>query len=175
MLEALPQIQQKTGKIQCILPVAESLDLKEIRKLTDTSSVPVTLVPEQFIETIQACDAAIVASGTASLQTALALKPFVIVYQVSPLTYRIARYLAETEYVGLVNVLAGEKIVPELLQNNFTVSNVTEIAVRLLQDEDYRATMISKLKSTHTKLGEAGAYDKAARCIGNVLSREPAI
>jgi lipid-A-disaccharide synthase len=170
LLEALPQIQQKTGEIQCILPVAESLDLKEIRKLTDTSSVPVTLVPEQFIETIQACDAAIVASGTASLQTALALKPFVIVYQVSPLTYRIARYLAETKYVGLVNVLAEKEIVPELLQNNFTVSNVTEIAVRLLQDEDYRATMISQLKSTRTKLGEAGAYDKAARCIENVLS-----
>ena len=175
LLEALPQIQQKTGEIQCILPVAESLDLKEIRKLTDTSSVPVTLVPEQFIETIQACDAAIVASGTASLQTALALKPFVIVYQVSPLTYQIARYLAETEYVGLVNVLAEKEIVPELLQNNFTVSKVTEIAVRLLQDEDYRATMISQLKSTRTKLGEAGAYDKAARCIENVLSREPAI
>jgi lipid-A-disaccharide synthase len=99
----------------------------------------------------------------------------VIVYQVSPLTYRIARYLSETEYVGLVNVLAEKEIVPELLQNNFTVSKVTEIAVRLLQDEDYRATMISQLKSTRTKLGEAGAYDKAGRCIENVLSREPAI
>ena len=86
-----------------------------------------------------------------------------------------ARYLAETEYVGLVNVLAEKEIVPELLQNNFTVSKVTEIAVRLLQDEDYRATMISQLKSTRTKLGEAGAYDKAGQCIENVLSKKPAV
>ena len=71
--------------------------------------------------------------------------------------------------------MAEKEIVPELLQNDFTVSNVTEITVRLLQDEDYRATMISQLESTHTKLGESGAYDKAARCIENVLSKEPAI
>jgi lipid A disaccharide synthetase len=71
--------------------------------------------------------------------------------------------------------LAEKEIVPELLQNNFTVSKVTEIAVRLLQDEDYRATMISRLKSTRTKLGEAGAYDKAGQCIENVLSKEPTV
>ena len=169
LLEALPRIREKTGEIQCMLPLAESLDLKEIKNITEVSPVPVTLVQEQFIEAIRACDAAIVASGTASLQTALALTPFVIVYRVSPLTFWIARHLADTKYIGLVNVLAEREIVPEILQNDFTVSNITKAAVRLLQDEDYRATMICQLKTTRSKLGEPGAYDKAALCIENTL------
>ena len=71
--------------------------------------------------------------------------------------------------VKLLRVLAEREIVPEILQNDFTVSNITKAAVHLLQDEDYRATMISQLKTTRSKLGEPGAYDKAARCIENTL------
>jgi lipid-A-disaccharide synthase len=169
LLKALKQIQNKVGEINCILPVAESLNFKDVEKDVKLAKVPVTLIPEHFIESIQACDAAVVASGTASLQTGLALKPFAIVYRVAPLTFRIARYLANTKYIGLVNVLAEKEIVPELLQNDFTVSKVAETTVRLLQDKVYRDRMIDELKSIRGKLGESGAYDKAARCIENML------
>ncbi|MBL4823813.1 MAG: lipid-A-disaccharide synthase, partial [SAR324 cluster bacterium] len=84
-------------------------------------------------------------------------------------TFRIARYLANTKYIGLVNVLAEKEIVPELLQNDFTVSKVAETTVRLLQDKVYRDRMIDELKSIRGKLGESGAYEKAARCIENML------
>ena len=170
LLKSLPHIQEQVGEINCIMPVAESLDLNEVKKILESSTVPVTLIPDQFIETIQACDAAIVASGTASLQTGLALKPFAIVYQVAPLTFWIARYLADTKFIGLVNILAEKEIVPELLQNDFTPEKVAETAVRLLQDKDYRERMITELKTTRAKLGEPGAYEKAARCIENTLS-----
>ncbi|MDE0792904.1 MAG: lipid-A-disaccharide synthase [SAR324 cluster bacterium] len=169
LLESLPHVQEQVGEINCIMPVAESLDLVEVKKIIECSSVTVTLIPEQFIEAIQACDAAIVASGTASLQTGLALKPFAIVYRVAPLTFRIARYLADTKFIGLVNILAEKEIVPELLQNDFTAEKVADTAVRLLQDKDYRERMISELKTTRAKLGEPGAYEKAARCIENTL------
>lgn len=170
LLAALPGIEKKIGKFQCILPVAESLDFDEVRNKTESSTVPVTLIPEQFIESIRACDAAVIASGTASLQTGLALKPFVIVYRVAPLTYLIARLLADTKYIGLVNVLADKEIVPELLQNEFTVSRITEETVRLLQDEDYRGTMISELNKIGPKLGDSGAYSKAAQCIEKAIN-----
>ena len=169
LLESLPHVQEQVGEINCIMPVAESLDLVEVKKIIECSSVTVTLIPEQFIEAIQACDAAVVASGTASLQTGLALKPFAIVYRVAPLTFRIARYLADTKFIGLVNILAEKEIVPELLQNDFTAEKVADTAVRLLQDKDYRERMISELKTTRAKLGEPGAYEKAARCIENTL------
>ncbi len=169
LLESLPHILEQVGEINCIMPVAESLDLVEVKKIIECSSVTVTLITEQFIETIQVCDAAIVASGTASLQTGLALKPFAIVYRVAPLTFRIARYLADTKFIGLVNILAEKEIVPELLQNDFTAEKVAETAVRLLQDKDYRERMICELKTTRAKLGEPGAYEKAARCIENTI------
>ena len=169
LLESLPHIQEQVGELNCIMPVAESLELTEVKELIESSIVPVTLIAEQFIETIQACDAAVVASGTASLQTGLALKPFAIVYQVAPLTFRIARYLADTKFIGLVNILAEKEIVPELLQNDFTAEKVAETAVRLLQDKDYRERMISELQNIRAKLGEPGAYEKAARCIENTF------
>ena len=170
MLEALPEIEKKIGEFQCILPVAESLDFDEVRRKASSSSVYVAVVPEQFLESVRASDAAVIASGTASLQTGLALKPFVIVYRVSPLTYMIARFLAETKYIGMVNVLADKEIVPELLQNEFTVSSITDHAVRLLQDHDYRGTMISELKKIGLKLGEPGAYRRAAKCIEDFIN-----
>ena len=170
MLEALPEIEKKIGEFQCILPVAESLDFDEVRRKASSSSVYVAVVPEQFLESVRASDAAVIASGTASLQTGLALKPFVIVYRVSPLTYMIARLLAETKYIGMVNVLADKEIVPELLQNEFTVSRITDHTVRLLQDHDYRGTMISELKKIGLKLGEPGAYRRAAKCIEDFIN-----
>ena len=170
MLEALPEIEKKIGEFQCILPVAESLDFDEVRRKASSSSVYVAVVPEQFLESVRASDAAVIASGTASLQTGLALKPFVIVYRVSPLTYMIARLLAETKYIGMVNVLADKEIVPELLQNEFTVGNITDHAVRLLQDHDYRGTMISELEKIGLKLGEPGAYRRAAKCIEDFIN-----
>ena len=170
MLEALPEIEKKIGEFQCILPVAESLDFDEVRRKASSSPVLVAVVPEQFLESVRASDAAVIASGTASLQTGLALKPFVIVYRVSPLTYMIAQFLAETKYIGMVNVLADKEIVPELLQNEFTVSSITDHAVRLLQDHDYRGTMISELKKIGLKLGEPGAYRRAAKCIEDFIN-----
>ena len=74
----------------------------------------------------------------------------------------IARVLAQTKYIGMVNILAEKEIVPELLQNKFTVSGIANQAVRLLQDNDYRGTMIGELKKIGKKLGEPGAYKRAA-------------
>ena len=170
LLKSLPLIQEQVGKINCIIPVAESLDIDEVKEIIEPANVKVTLIREQFLETIQACDAAVVASGTASLQTGLALKPFAIVYQVSQITFWIARYLANTRFIGLVNILAGKEIVPELLQNDFNSKKVAETGIRLLQDKDYRENMISELEKTRSMLGDPGAYEKAARCIENKFS-----
>ena len=170
MLDALTEIEKIIGEFQCIVPLAESLDFDQFRSKSESSSVHLTVVRGQFMESVMACDAAVIASGTASLQTGLALKPFVIVYRVSPLTYMIARLLAETKYIGMVNVLADKEIVPELLQNKFTVSSITDYAVRLLQDNDYRGTMINELKKIGHQLGEPGAYRRAAKCIEDFIN-----
>ena len=72
----------------------------------------------------------------------------------------------------MVNVLAEKEIVPELIQNNFNIRNITEKAIRILQDQDYRAKMINELKTTRKKLGKRGAYQRAALCINNFLLKK---
>jgi len=169
LVKALPHIQKVKRDIQFILPLAESLNMKEARKIIEQSTVQIRLIKDKFFESIHSCDAAIVASGTASLQTGLALKPFVIVYKVSPLTFWLARHLSQTKYIGLVNILGEKEIVPELLQNDFNISNIAEKTIRILQDQDYRARMVDELKKTRNKLGQKGAYKRASICIKKFL------
>lgn len=172
LIKSLPHIQNAIGEIECILPITESLRLEEVRKIIESSTVPIKLITEKFIESIYSCDAAIVASGTATLQTGLALKPFVIIYKVSPLTYWIARFLSNTKHIGMVNILAEKGIVPELLQKDFIIKKIVEATIRLLQDEPYRVKMIDELENIRSKLGSPKAYQKAANCIKEYLLKK---
>tara|TARA_B100000700_G_C14948346_1_gene810370 strand:+ start:69 stop:1232 length:1164 start_codon:yes stop_codon:yes gene_type:complete len=172
IIEALPYIQNSSEKLQFILPLAESLNLKEVKKIIISSEVPIKIIKDHFFESIHVCDTAIVASGTASLQVGLALKPFIIIYKVSPLTFWIASNLSKTKYIGMVNVLAKKEIVPELLQNDFNVKNIVEESIRILHEKDYRVRMISELQKIRTKLGEEGAYPRAANSIKKFLKNK---
>ena len=126
--------------------------------------------PGGFQASVQASDVVLVASGTASLQTGLALTPNVVVYRVSALTYRIAQALAQVEHIGLVNVLSKKEVVPELLQDRFTPERVAEQAARLLQDAPSRERMIASLQNVRNLLGQPGAYQRAAEFICHHLT-----
>ena len=83
---------------------------------------------------LDAADVALTASGTATVQTALHDTPMVIVYRLSPLTYRLGRPLVKVDTFGMVNLIAGERIVPELIQDAFTPAAVADEAVSMLTD-----------------------------------------
>ncbi len=160
MLESLPLINQQVGSVQYIMPVADSLNFDEFQARLATNSVPVQPIQKAFLECIHAADAAIVSSGTATLQTGLALTPFVIIYQIAPLSYWMVKWLAHIPYFGMVNILAQRFIVRELMQYDFTPQNVAQETVRLLQDTAYRNTMLRNLQEIKTQLGEPGAYER---------------
>ncbi len=172
LLASLPLLQQQVGPLQCLLPVAESLNPAELQQQVASAEVPVKLVtgPGGFQASVQASDVVLVASGTASLQTGLALTPNVVVYRVSGLTYRIAQALAQVEHIGLVNVLSKKEVVPELLQDRFTPERVAEQAARLLQDAPSRERMIASLQNVRNLLGQPGAYQRAAEFICHHLT-----
>jgi lipid-A-disaccharide synthase len=125
----------------------------------------VTIVPDAR-EALHHARASIVASGTATVQAAVIGNPFVVVYKVSPLTFKLAKrlvhYPPEIWSAGLdargnlpiamVNLIAGRHIVPELLQDNFTATNVAQALRPLLDDTPQRAQMISDLASLRQKL-----------------------
>ena len=111
------------------------------------------------------CSLAIVASGTASLECALVGIPQLVVYQVHPLTYAVGRRLVKVKHLSMVNVLANEEVVPELLQDKFKPINVANEALDLLGNKERRATMKRRVAEIVATLGEPGASQRAAEAI----------
>ena len=90
--------------------------------------------------------ASVVASGTATVEAALIGNPFVVVYRVSPLTYAIARRLVTVPHVAMANLIAGKRVVPELIQSDFTAANIVQQIEPLLPDGAARESMMEELK-----------------------------
>jgi lipid-A-disaccharide synthase len=120
--------------------------------------------------------AAIVASGTATVEAALMETPFVMVYRVSPLTYTLGKPRIKVPYYAMVNLIAGQEVVPELVQHKFTAENVVGEMTRILQDGAAREKMIQGLKSVREKLkrsdGARQPAERAAEIIVALLARE---
>jgi lipid-A-disaccharide synthase len=113
-------------------------------------------------EILSSCDIALVASGTATLETALMEVPMIIAYKVSPISYWVARRVVKVPYIGLVNLVAGEGIVPELVQDEVTPDSLAHEAVTLLDSDSLRENMIQKLKGVKISLGTRWASKTTA-------------
>ncbi len=107
-------------------------------------------------------DAAIVTSGTATLETGWFGTPMSVVYKTSPITYAIGRALVGVPYIGLVNIVAGEKVVPEFVQHELTSERLAREMKKQLTDSDYAARMRNRLGVIKAKLGGPGASQKVA-------------
>ena len=114
------------------------------------------------------------ASGTATVQTAIHGRPMVIVYRMSPLSYRLVRRLVTVDKIGMVNLIAGEKIVPELIQDAFTPATVAGEAISMLTDEARVERIRAGLAAVKEKLGGPGASRRAAEAILRVVVRSKA-
>ena len=169
--ETLPLLRERVPGLQVLLPVADTLDSEEIRSTLRDAALPIHLLDGRFAEAIRACDAAIVASGTASLQTALALTPNVLIYRVAPLTYWLARKLAQVQHIGMANVLAQREVVPELLQDDCTPTRIAAAITPLLCDPEIRNRMVTDLEPIRQQLGEPGAYDRAVQALLDFLQQ----
>ncbi|MGE0040570.1 MAG: lipid-A-disaccharide synthase [Vicinamibacterales bacterium] len=135
---------------------------------------PVSLVEGQADDVLASADVVVTASGTATVQAALHGRPMVVVYKLSPLTYRIGRPLVRLEMFSMVNLVAGERVVPELIQDGCTPETVAAEAVSLLTDADRAARMREGLALVRTRLGGPGASGRAADAVLEVARRAPA-
>lgn len=102
--------------------------------------------------------ASVVASGTATVEAAIIGNPFLVVYRVSPISYMVARRVVDVPHVGMVNLIAGRRVVPELIQSDFTASNVVENLLALLEDGTARATMQLELRAVAAALGKGASH-----------------
>jgi lipid-A-disaccharide synthase len=108
------------------------------------------------------CDFLIIASGSATLEAALLGCPMVIVYKLNWITYWLARALVKIKLYGLVNIVAGEKVVTELIQGKATVKNITKEVVLILNDSEGRENLRSRLLQVRKSLGDPGVLDRVA-------------
>jgi lipid-A-disaccharide synthase len=179
MLDAADLISKQRSDIQFVVVVAPNRNPDEAREIiarcgSDSSlKSPVHLVHHETREALAAADAAAVASGTATLEAALLGTPLVIVYKESVLNWHTLGSLITAEHYGLANLIAGRRIVTELIQDQLNGAGLAEELLSLL-DPDRNAAMRSELKSVAEKIGEPGASARAARAILDFLSTPPA-
>ena len=169
LLDAVRLVEAKGFRGRWVLPVAPSLDAAQIRAEILEAGVPVTAMEEAFMPLLQRADLALVASGTATLQTAMAGVPFLVIYKVASLTFFLARRFAYLPHISIVNILAKREVVPELLQQDFTPEKVSDAFLTLARDEGRQKTMRHDLAEVSTQLGESGAYERAAELLAERL------
>ncbi|HTG01245.1 MAG TPA: lipid-A-disaccharide synthase [Nitrospirota bacterium] len=169
MLDAAKLLKGRFPDLQFILPVAPTLNAEQVRSFVSRSGVPVTMVDGRVYDALRASDAALVASGTATLETGLMAVPMVIVYRVSALSYFIGSRFVRVDHVGLVNIVAGRRIVPELIQKDATASKMADALAALLADREHHEKVKAELTGIRALLGESGASARAAATVLEIL------
>ncbi|MBI3047342.1 MAG: lipid-A-disaccharide synthase [Acidobacteria bacterium] len=134
---------------------------------------PTIVVDEATDDVLAASDVVITASGTATVQAALHERPMVVVYQVSPLTYRLGKPFLKVDTYAMPNLVAGRRIVPELIQDACTPERIAAEAVALLTDPDRHTRARAALGEVRERLGGPGASGRAADAILEVAVRAP--
>ena len=164
MLKAVELLREKMPGIQPVVAAAETIPVEEIRKSPGGLCKDLHVIQGQTYGVLSAADIAVVASGTATLETALMGVPQAAVYRTSSSTYYAAKLLLRIPYVTLPNIVAGREIIPELLQNDCTPENIAAHVQRIWQDDEWQR-MQAAYAELRQRLGEGGAVSRAARIV----------
>jgi lipid-A-disaccharide synthase len=146
--------------LQFLMAVAPSLDPEMVRRGLGPRKV--TIVHDRTHEALSAATTAVVASGTATVEAALLGAPMVVVYRLSAWTYRLGRRFVRVPYYAMVNLIAGRRVVPELIQSDFTPDRVAAELLPLLDETGARHAMQAGLSEVRKRLGGPGASGRAA-------------
>ena len=144
---------------------ADSLGSGELTPFLELGPKDVKLVAGHTHDLQNAADVILTASGTATLETALMLTPMVVIYRLKLLSYQIFRRMVKIEHVAMANLIAGEEVVPELLQNDARPDNIVTELNRILDSPEDRRRMVEGLTLIRKKLGGQGASLRAARLL----------
>jgi lipid-A-disaccharide synthase len=173
MLGAAAEILKRRPATRFEIAAASEPRFREINRMTATASLGdrLRIVTADSAGSMQRAAVGMVASGTATLESAYFRMPLVLVYKVSWPTYFAARLLIRTKFLGMPNVLAGREIVPEFLQHEARPKPIADAVIALLDEPERREQMIKDFDGVIAKLGESGASEKAARAILSELGQ----
>jgi lipid-A-disaccharide synthase len=160
---------QKDRNVQFVLALAQGIKQPQIAQHL-TPDLAMHVVEDATYDALGAADLSIVSSGTATVEAALMDAPMIVVYRLAPLTAAIARWLVRTPMFAMVNLIAGERVVPELVQKDFTPARLASEVIRLLDSPKALAEMRRGLAEVREKLGPPGAVERAADLIAEMLN-----
>ena len=169
MVEAAGRLAEERD-VQFILIRASTIERGDLERAAAGASGTVCVADGDGYDALAAADLVWVASGTATLEAGLLQKPMVIIYRLSPLSYWLGRLLVRVDHIGMVNIIAGERVVPELIQNEVTADRIVAETRRMLRPEVNRS-VVRKLAAVRHRLGPSGAPGRVADMALSLLAR----
>ncbi|MEE8269801.1 MAG: lipid-A-disaccharide synthase [Nitrospinaceae bacterium] len=173
MLGAARIIQKELGQCQFLLPVADSIDPEVIRQRLGSNPIGVKVLTGRNYDVMNCSDALIMASGSSTLEAGLFTVPMVIIYKLHPLTHFIAKFFTHITHFGLVNIVAEEEVVPELLNEQVTPERIAAEALQVLKNPEKDRTVRERLQKVRDSLGEPGVVVRIARSMAGSMNLSP--
>jgi len=165
--EAAALIKEQKPDTQFVLPMASGLERGLLEEIIQ--SRPITIVTNDTYNAIRYARAAIVASGTATLETALLGTPEVIVYRISQATWLLGKVLLKVRLYGIVNIILGEEVVPELFQERMTPEGVSKMALRLMDDVWMQSKIRGNYEKLRRQLGSGNVAERVVQAVARVV------
>jgi len=164
MLEAARLISEQKKKIKFIVSVASSAKKKHIEHIIKKykKTINLDIVTDTVDKIFKQCGLVVAASGTVTLEAAISVTPMIIIYKVSPISYWLGKIMIKINNIGLVNLIAGRKIVPELVQNKASPENIADKALAILNDSQGLEKLRNELCGIRDLLGGPGASERVA-------------
>ena len=170
MLEASRLINNEL-KCQFVIAKSPQVNWEIYNRIRNISNLETKIVEGKAYDCLNIADFALVASGTATLETAIMQVPFFVIYKMGLLNYLLYRPQVKLPYIGMVNIVAGRKIIPEFIQFKACPKNIADEALNILKDHSKLQEMQNNLAQIKSSLGENGASLRAAQIILNFLNK----
>lgn len=170
MVQVADILSEHMPGIRFAIPVASSVDRALVETIAEGGATRFLILSDRLRNILDEATLLITASGTVTLEAAIAGTPMIIVYKVSHLSYWLAKRLVRVKHIGLANLVAGKTVVPELIQREASAEKIAGQALQLLRDENRLAEMRHQLNRVAQSLGPPGASKRAAQVAMNLLS-----
>lgn len=170
MLKTAILIKKRIGDIQFIVAKSSQVDWDIYNRIICKFRLDLKVIEGKTYDCIQAADFCFVASGTATLETAIMQKPFFVIYKMGLLNYLLYRPQIKVPYIGMVNIVAKELIAREFIQFKAVPKDISTAAIKILEDPNEMERLKNRLKQIKQLLGEKGAVNRAARIIVDAVS-----
>jgi lipid-A-disaccharide synthase len=169
LLASAHLLQKEIPDLQFIIPLAPSIPKTTLSPWVQRVPAPIKVVEGWTYDVMNLSELLITASGTATLEGAILGKPMIVIYRVSFPSYWIGKRIVRVDHIGLVNLVAGREIVPELIQKDVNPRRIAEEALRILENPIFRQQMTESMAEVRKNLGDPGAAQRAAGIVMSLL------